>query len=120
MYYSFSDHYFECPQRNPDREKRHKDSGTKDIQDDEATNDSGKEDSINDEHDQDSIISFEIDTESTSSQEEELVNWIEYIKRSAREADDELLTNSTTNWKWRQALRDATQSQEKCTRRAAE
>ena len=44
--------------------------------------DTNEEESTNDEYDQDSSISFEDDTESTSSQEEELENWIEYMKRS--------------------------------------
>ena len=59
----------------------------KDIQDDEmseATNESGKEDSTNDEYDQDSSISFENDTESASSEEEELKDWMEYFKKKKR------------------------------------
>ena len=58
----------------------------------EATNELRKENSTNDEYDQESSISFDNDTESTSSQEEELEDWIEYTKRSAREADDKMLT----------------------------
>ena len=58
-----------------------------------------EEDSTNDEYDQDSSISFENDTESTSSQDEELEDWIEYTKRSAGEVDGTML-----------ALRIATQS----------
>ena len=57
----------------------------------EATNESRKDDSTKDEWDQDSSISLEIDTESTSSQEEEL-DWIEYMKIRAREADEKMLT----------------------------
>ena len=36
--------------------------------------------------------SLESGTESTSSQEEELEDWIEYIKRSEREAGEKMLT----------------------------
>ena len=62
-----------------------KDPGGIEIQDDEMIENGQEEDSTNDECDQDSRISFEIDTESTSSQEKESEDWIEYIKRSARE-----------------------------------
>ena len=41
-------------------------------------------------------ISFESDTESTSSQEEEFEDWMECIKRSAREADEKMLHNITS------------------------
>ena len=41
-----------------------------------------EKDSTNDEYDQDSSISIENDIESTSSQEEELEDWIEYIKEA--------------------------------------
>ena len=78
----------------------------------EATNESGKEDSTNGEHHQDSTMSFENDTESTSSQEEELEDWIEY--KSAREADKNAADIQYHNWvetqkklKWRRALRIA-------------
>ena len=70
--------------------KNKKERGGKDIQDDEmseATNESGKEDSTNDEDDQDSCISFENDAECTSSQKEELEDWIGYMTCSEREAD---------------------------------
>ena len=44
-------------------------------------------------------LSLENDTESTSSKEDELEDWIEYIKRSARETDAKLLmTHNSTNW----------------------
>ena len=58
----------------------------------EDTNESRQEDSTNDEYDEDNSISFEKDTESTSSQEEDK----------------------------KRALRIATQSLERWTRRAAE
>ena len=52
---------------------------------------------------------------------------MEHMKRSAREADEKMLTYNITDWvetqkklKWRQALRIATQSLERRTRRAAE
>ena len=45
-----------------------------------------------------SSIGFENDTESISNQEDESGDWIEYIKRSAREADEKMLTHSITNW----------------------
>ena len=93
----------------------------------EATNESRKEDSPNDECDQDSSITFEVDTESTSSQEEEFEEWTELRKRSTEEADEKMLTYNITNWvetqkkpKWRQAHRIATQNQEIWTRKAAE
>ena len=58
--------------------------------------DAQEEDSTNDERDQDSSISFENDTESTTSQEVELEDWIEYKQRSAREAGEKMLTYNTT------------------------
>ena len=64
-----------------------RDVGGKDVQDDEiseATNESGKEDSTNDECDQDNSISLGNGTESTSSQEEEEEDWIEYVKKEAQ------------------------------------
>ena len=81
-----------------------------------------KEDSTNDEYDQDRD-----DAHSTSSQEDESEDWIEYIKRSAREADEKALTHNIPNWvetqkklTWRQALGIATQSPDRWTRKAAE
>ena len=65
-----------------DKEKI-KDSDGKDIQDDDLSEDT-KEDSTYDKYDQDSSISFENETKK-AHQEEELEDWIEYIKRSARE-----------------------------------
>ena len=50
-----------------------------------------------DEYDQDSSISFEDDTESTSSQENEFEDCVEYMKRSARKADEKLLKHRR-NW----------------------
>ena len=91
--------------------------------------DAQEEDSTNDEYDQDKSISFEDDAESTSSHEDELEDWIEYIKkRSAREGDEKMLTHKFTNWvetqknlkKWRQAVRIATESPDRWTRKAAE
>ena len=64
-----------------------KELGGKDIQDDEMS-ESTKEDSTNEEYDQDSSISFDNDTESTASQEEELEVWMENLTGSAREADE--------------------------------
>ena len=100
------------------KNNKHKDSGGKDIQDSEmseATNESRNEDSTNDECDRNSSISFENDTESTSSQEHELEDWIE-----SRDADEKILTYNITNcvetqkkMTSRQALRIATQSQER-------
>ena len=52
----------------------------------------------NDEYDQDSSISIEDDADSTSSQQVELEDWIQYMKRSTREADEKMLTNNITNW----------------------
>ena len=70
--------------------------------------------------DHDSSISFE---ESTTS----LEDCIEHVKRSTREADEKMLTYGITNWtetqkklKWRHALRIATQSKERWTRKASE
>ena len=51
----------------------------KDIRDDEIREDTQEEHSTNDEYDQDSCISFE---------NEEIEDWIEYIKRSTEEADE--------------------------------
>ena len=51
-----------------------------------------RKNSTNDEYDQYRSISLENDTESTSSQEEELEDCIKYMKKSAREADEKMLT----------------------------
>ena len=54
-------------------------------------------------------------------------DWIEYLKRRTKEADEKMLTYSITHWvetqeklKWRQALRIATQCQERWTTKVAE
>ena len=78
-----------------------------------------EEDSTNDGYDQDSSISFEDDTESTSSQEEESEDWIERIKRSARE-EYEKMGETQKKLQWRQALWIATQNPDRWTRRPAE
>ena len=64
---------------------------------------------------------------STSSQEDELEDWIEKIKRSARGLEEKMMTRNITDWvetlrklKWRQALRITTQSSDRWTRKAAE
>ena len=63
------------------KETHAEDLDGKDIQNDEMSEDAQEEeDSTNDEYDQDSSISFENDTESTSSQEDKLEDWIGYIK----------------------------------------
>ena len=49
--------------------KHEEDSDGKDIQNDEMSEDAREEDSTNDEYDLDSSISFENDTESTSTKE---------------------------------------------------
>ena len=54
--------------------------GRKDIRDDEKSEDTQEEDSTQDEYDQDSSISFDDDADSTSSQEDDLEDWIGYIK----------------------------------------
>ena len=61
------------------------------------------------------------------SHEDNLGDWIEHVERSTREADEKMMTHETVNWvetqkklKWRQALRKATQSQERWTKKAAE
>ena len=53
--------------------------------------------STNDECDHNSI-SFDDDEESTTSHEDNLEDWIEYVKRSTREADQKMLTFGITNW----------------------
>ena len=100
------------------KKKKKQDLGGTDIQDDEMSEATQKEDSRNDEYDQDSSISFENGTEITSNQEDKSEDWIEYIERGAREADEKMLTHNITNWietqkklKWRQALRIATMDQ---------
>ena len=51
-----------------------------------------KEDRTNDECDQDSSISLENDTESTSSQEEELEDWTEiFLKKKEKKAQEKLM-----------------------------
>ena len=83
-----------------------------------------EDDSANDEGTRKAMF---LDAEGTSSQEEELEDWTEYIKRSTREDDETMLTNNIPNQveaqkklKWRQAMRVAVQNQEKWTPRAAE
>ena len=77
----------------------------KDIQNDERSEDTQEEDSTNDEYDQDSSISLEKDTERTSSQEDGLEDWIEYIKHTTSQV------GSKHKLKFRQALRIAIQAQ---------
>ena len=92
------------------RERQKKDSGGKDIQDDERSEYTKEEDSINDEYDQDGSISFENDTESTSSQEEELEDWIGLSSsKEAREKQmKKELTYNITSWGLAGALRRRT------------
>ena len=88
----------------------------------------GDEGSTNDDgHDQDSSPSFESDSEGDSHQETEEEDWIESIKRSAREAEEQMQKFNIGNWiktqrrvKWRQATTIASQKEERWTRRAAE
>ena len=62
----------------------------------------------------------------TARQEDDVEDWIEYVQRSTKEADEKMLTCNITNWveteklKRRQALRMATQSHDRWTREAAE
>ena len=74
-----------------------------------------------------SSIAFDDDEDSTASQEDDLEDWIDHTKRSAKEADAKMLTCNITNWyetqkklKWRQAVRIATQSPDRWTRNSAE
>ena len=84
----------------------------------EDTHESGEKDSTNDEYDQDNSISFENDTESTSSQEEELEEWIEYMKRSAREAYDIQNHRLGRPAEWNPGLVISTRTQRKTGRQA--
>ena len=76
-----------APTHHPDKEntKIKQELGEKDIRDDETSEDTQEEDSTHDEYDQDSSISFD-DEDSTASQEDDLEDWTEYSKRSAKEA----------------------------------
>ena len=76
-----------------------------------------------DECDQDSSISFDDAEDSTTSHEDNLEDWNEYVERSTREADEKMLSYGITNWiekqkklKRRQALRIASLSKERWTR----
>ena len=89
-----------------------KEHGGKVVRDDEISEETQGEDSTHDEYDQDSSVSFD-DEDSTASQEDDSENWIEYIKRSTKEADEKMLTCNITNGvetpkkqKWRHALAD--------------
>ena len=55
--------------------------GEKDTRDDERSEDIGEEDSTRGEYDQDSSISFDDDEDRTASQEDDMEDWIEYIKK---------------------------------------
>ena len=58
-----------------------KETGEKDIRDDEIIEETHEEDRTHDEFDQDSSISFDDDDEgSTASQEDNLEDWIEHVK----------------------------------------
>ena len=48
--------------------------------------------STHNECDQDSRSSFDDDEENTTSQEDNLEDWIEYVKRCTKEADENMLT----------------------------
>ena len=48
--------------------------------------------STHNECDQDSRFSFDDDEENTTSHEDNLEDWIEYVKRSTKEADENMLT----------------------------
>ena len=51
-----------------------------------------KEISTHNECDQDSRFSFDDDEENTTSHEDNLEDWIEFVKRSTKEADENMLT----------------------------
>ena len=51
-----------------------------------------KEISTQNECDQDSRFSFDDDEENTTSHEDNLEDWIEYVKRSTKEVDENMLT----------------------------
>ena len=104
-----------------------KETGEKDIRDDEISEETHEEDGTHDEYDQDSSISFDDDEGSTASQEDNVQDWNEHGTRITEEAHEQMLTYNITSWvetqkklKWRQALRIATPNPDRWTRKAAE
>ena len=64
----------------------------KDNCDDEISEETQEEISTHNERDQDSRFSFDDDEENTTSHEDNLEDWIEYVKRCTKEADENMLT----------------------------
>ena len=65
-----------------------------------------------------SSISFDDDEESTASQEDDLEDWIENLKKNTYNITN--LVETHQKFIWRQALRTSSQGQEQWTRKAAE
>ena len=101
------------------------------MTDDERSDDvppaKSEEKSTSIEHNQDSSVSLESDTDdSTSRAETEEEDWIDYIKRSTRESEEKMQTFNISCWieterklKWRVAIRVASHSGERWTKKAA-
>ena len=65
-----------------------KEIGERDVREDEKSKDTQEEDSTHDEYDQDSSISFDADEDSKARQEDDSEDWVEYIKKITKEAEE--------------------------------
>ena len=114
------------------KNKSREENEEKDMTDDERSDDvppaKSEEKSTSIEHNQDSSVSFESDTDdSTSGAETEEEDWIDKIKRSTRESEEKMRTFNISCWieterklKWRLAIRIASHSGERWTKKQQE